>query len=418
MPKLIVPERPGFEDGKTALRRLRATFETFPFADAIRRCDPDLGVEVVDLAETPGRDESAFLAALLTAVCRPSLWLAPGFLIEAPALSGAGTGKGLLVRAICAIAFGIRPRAFTAGHERQELEKRIAADLIQAAPALFLDNVNGAVLRSDTLAAAITERPARVRVFGELRMAVLNSTAFIAITGNGLTVSEDLARRFIDCKLDAGCEDPESRPFDPGFLERIELQRIDLLSAAVTIWRFGRQNRQDLKRGRPLGSFESWCDWVRDPLLTLGCRDPVERVEMLKAHDPHRQKIAELFKAWWTHHKDELIRASELAEPVRRLIDPLGRGRQFVATALGRMAGTRAAGFVLVRQEAGGKWGAASYALHQTTTDPASGIGHRGHRGHRVSDPIPADPMTPMTPMPDGLWDAELIAVEEKSWTL
>src|SRR5215472_1212075 len=418
VPKLIVPERPGFEDGRTALRRLRATFETFPFADAIRRCDPDLGVEVVDLAEMPGRDESAFLAALLTAVCRPSLWLAPGFLIEAPALSGAGTGKGLLVRAICAIAFGILPRAFTAGHERQELEKRIAADLIQAAPALFLDNVNGAVLRSDTLAAAITERPARVRVFGELRMAVLNSTAFIAITGNGLTVSEDLARRFIDCKLDAGCEDPESRPFDPGFLERIELQRIDLLSAAVTIWRFGRQNRQDLKRGRPLGSFESWCDWVRDPLLTLGCRDPVERVEMLKAHDPHRQKIAELFKAWWTHHKDELIRASELAEPVRRLIDPLGRGRQFVATALGRMAGTRAAGFVLVRQEAGGKWGAASYALHQTTTDPASGIGHRGHRGHIVADPIPADPMTPMTPMPDGLWDAELIAVEEKSWTL
>jgi hypothetical protein len=89
-----------------------------------------------------------------------------------------------------------------------------------------------------------------------------------------------------------------------------------------------------------------------------------------------------------------------------------------VATTLGRMAGTCAAGFVLMRQEADGKWGAASYALHQTTTDAASGIGHRGHRGHRVSDPIPADPMTPMPPMPDGLWDAELIADEEKSWTL
>ncbi|HEX3418895.1 MAG TPA: hypothetical protein VHT21_21185, partial [Stellaceae bacterium] len=134
---------------------------------------------------------SAFLVALLTAICRPSIWLAPGFLIEAPALSGAGTGKGLLVRAICAIAFGIQPRAFNAGHDRQELEKRIAADLVQAAPALFLDNVNGAVLRSDTLATVITERPARVRIFGELSMAVLNSTVFIAITGNGLTVSED-----------------------------------------------------------------------------------------------------------------------------------------------------------------------------------------------------------------------------------
>jgi hypothetical protein len=219
-------------------------------------------------------------------------------------------------------------------------------------------------------------------------MAVLNSTAFIAITGNGLTVSEDLARRFIDCKLDAGCEDPERRPFGPGFLDRIEQQRIELLSAALTIWRYGRQNQQDLHRGRTLGSFETWCDWVRDPLLALGCRDPVERVEMLKAHDPYRQKIAELFGAWWKHHGSEPIRASELAEPVRCLIDPLGRGRQFVATALGKMAGTRAAGFVLMRQEADGKCGAAAYALRQSANDAADGI---GHRGHRIADPIPAD---------------------------
>jgi hypothetical protein len=165
-----------------------------------------------------------------------------------------GHRQGLLVRAICAIAFGIRPRAFTAGHDRQELEKRIAADLVQAAPALFLDNVNGAILRSDTLATVITERPARVRVFGELRMAVLNSTAFIAITGNGLTVSEDLARRFINCKLDAGCEDPESRPFGSGFLEQIEQDRVHLLSSALTIWRFGRQNPQDSNTGGRLAA--------------------------------------------------------------------------------------------------------------------------------------------------------------------
>ena len=232
----------------------------------------------------------------------------------------------MLVRAICAIAFDIRPRAFTAGHDRQELEKRIAADLVQAASALFLDNVNGAVLRSDTLATVITERPARVRVFGEPKMAVLNSTAFIAITGNGLTISEDLARRFIACKLDAGCEDPESRPFGPGFLEEVEQDRVQLVSAAATNWRFGRQNAQDLKRGRPLGSFETWCDWVRDPLLTLGCRDPVDRVEILKAHDPYRQRIAELFKTWWKYHNDKSVKAFELSEPVRRLIDPAEPG--------------------------------------------------------------------------------------------
>jgi hypothetical protein len=394
VPPLCVPERPRVGDARMALRLLREAFKTFPFADAVRRYDPVLGVEVVNLDHPPGRDESAFLIGLQTAICRASLWLAPGFLINAPQVSGAGTGKGLLVRAICAIAFGIRPRAFTAGHDRQELDKRIVAELIEAGPALFLDNANNAVLRSETLASVLTERPARVRLLGQTRMVALNSTAFVAMTGNGLGVSEDLARRINPCELDARCENPEARPFASGFLEEIERHRAELLSAALTIWRFGRQNASDLQRGRPIGSFETWGEWVRDPLLTLGCRDPVERIEVIKARDPHRQKIAELFGTWHRHHGDAPIKAVDLAEPVRHLIDPQGRGRQYVATFLGKLAGTRAAGFVLTRQEAVGVWGAATYSLRRAASEADNGIGHRGHREHRA-------PMPPMVPMPD-----------------
>src|SRR5579864_5934307 len=101
---------------------------------------------------------------------RASLWLAPGLLLTAASISGAGTGKGLLARAICQIAFGCAPSAFTAGGDRNELDKRLAADLIGAAPALLLDNVNGTNLRSDTLASVLTERPAKVRILGETRM--------------------------------------------------------------------------------------------------------------------------------------------------------------------------------------------------------------------------------------------------------
>src|SRR6516165_10382254 len=86
------------------------------------------------------------------------------------------------------------------GGERHELDKQLAAELIEAQPALFLDNANGITLRSDTLASVLTERPARVRVLGQTRMVPLNSTAFVAVTGNGLTVTEDLARRFVLCE--------------------------------------------------------------------------------------------------------------------------------------------------------------------------------------------------------------------------
>jgi hypothetical protein len=106
---------------------------------------------------------------------------------------------------------------------------------------LFLDNVNGSMLRSDTLASVLTERPARVRPLGRTQMVALNSTAFIVLTGNGLSVPVDLARRFIVCELDARCEDPEQRNFENGLLQRIEARRGEILAAALTIWRWGRQ---------------------------------------------------------------------------------------------------------------------------------------------------------------------------------
>jgi hypothetical protein len=162
---------------------------------------------------------------------------------------------------------------------------------------IFLDNVNGTMLRSDTLASVLTERPTRVRRLGRTGMVTLNSTAFIAVTGNGLTVSEDLARRFIISQLDAHCEDPEQRRFEPGFLQQIQSRRADLLGAALTIWRWGRQNAAHLDPGRPLGSFETWAEWCRDPLLALGCRDPVERIDSVKADDPQRRQIVTLFEA-------------------------------------------------------------------------------------------------------------------------
>jgi hypothetical protein len=366
VPALEIPEHPTRADAEAALRILRETFRTFPFADAPRRTDPRLGVEVVNLDLSPGTDESVFLVGLLTAICRPSLPLTPGLLVRAPESSGSGTGKGLLVRSICAIAFGVLPRAFTKGGDSQELDKRLASDLIEAAPILFLDNVNGTMLRSDLLASVLTERPCCIRLLGRTQMVALNSTALIAVTGNGVTVSEDSARRFLVCEFDARCEDPEQRPFPAGFLRKIEESRAELLGATVTIWRWGRQNAATLHGGRPLGSFEEWAEWCRDPLLTLGCRDPVERIDRVKADDPHRRLAVELFETWNAHHDERPIKAAELALPVRALIDPQGRGRHHIETRLMQLAGTCAGGFVLTRQEAAGRRGSYEFALRSS----------------------------------------------------
>jgi putative DNA primase/helicase len=400
---LDIPSQPTREDAAEALERLRLNFRTFPFKDSVR-CREN-AITVVDLNHPPKHDESAFLVALMTAVCRPSLWLAPGFLVTAPSVSGAGSGKGKLVRATCIIAFGLQPRAFTTGTERHELDKRLAAELIEAQPAVFIDNVNGIAMRSDTLASVLTERPTRVRLLGQTRMVPLNSTAFIAVTGNGLTVTEDLARRFIYCELDARCEDPELRPFAAGFLDTISSRRAELLALVLTIWRWGRQNADELDRGRPLGSFEQWAEWCRDPLLTLGCLDPVERIETLKSNDPRRQRIGELFNTWWTHHRSEPVAANNLAPHVKAILDPQSRGRQYLAAAVMSYAGTRAAGFVLSRQKPAGKWAAATYALTNESPDENSEHMAHGAHGPNGAPPNASPPTVPKGPMPDGMED-------------
>jgi len=88
----------------------------------------------------------------------------------------------------------------------------------------------------------------------------------VILTGNGLTVSEDLARRFIMVEFDPRTEYPEARPFKTDIRAEVRERRTELLAALLTIWRWGR-TATGIEPGRALGSFEQWCRWVRDPLL-------------------------------------------------------------------------------------------------------------------------------------------------------
>jgi hypothetical protein len=369
-PNLSVPEHPTKQQAASALATLRRDFCTFPFSDGVMVRHDD-GIDRVDLLHPPGQDESAFLHGLCTAAARASLWKAPGMLINGPLINGSGVGKGLLLGAVSIVAFGEAVAPFTAGHNREETDKRITTELLDGAPMLFLDNVNGRTFRSETLASALTERPARTRPMGASRSAKLNSAAFIAMGGNGLNVSEDMVRRLLQVGLDARMEEPDSRPFKPGFLTDIRGRRVELLSAIFTIMRWGRQTT--LPSGRVLGSFELWGQWVRDPLFALGCADPVEGISRAKSRDPARQRLAELFGAWWDYHRDRPVRVAELEPEVWRILDPHHQGmhmrRQWCTDALQAMDGTRSAGFLLTRSRGGGKNSVATYRLEKVSQE-------------------------------------------------
>jgi hypothetical protein len=253
IPAVNVPEQPTRAQAKASLDALRRFFRIFAFADAETIRDNALGVEVVNPTANIGLDESSFLVSLMTAVCRASLTLAPGILATAPAFSGAGTGKGLATKAICIIASGAPPSAFTSGHDAEEMDKRLTAALVEARPAIFLDNYNGKNLTSDILASALTENPCEVRPMGHTAMVKLHTRTLIAMTGNDVQIAEDMARRLIKTDYDAKIENPELRPFNRGFLDTVYEERATLLGHALTIWRWGRQNADRLTQGKPLG---------------------------------------------------------------------------------------------------------------------------------------------------------------------
>ncbi len=374
IPQVSVSERPSEADAKEALHTLRRAFRTFAFADAPRKLEKMSGangqtleVEVVDLEQNPARDESTLLVALLGAVCRPSLHLAPAIMVNAAQLSGSGSGKGLLLCGVSVIAFGVPPWRFTKGGSKgnpEELEKRVCAALLGAHPFLLLENVNNAVLQSETLESVLSDRPCRTRLFNTLEMVELYSTALIGMTGNALTPGRDLVRKVIVTSFDARTEVPALRKFPlatEAWLAHIKARRGELLSAALTIWRFGRQQEQTgcLAAGEAFGSYEQWCRWCRDPLMMLGCKDPVVQIHELREADPQRENLAEIYTTWWECHANKWVSpatrlptgAEPLAAAVREIINADGKTStpQALRTFLNKLHKNRSAGFVFER---------------------------------------------------------------------
>jgi hypothetical protein len=400
-PAVRVKAQPDAQDAAAALNKLRDTFKTFPFADAAM-VKLDSGMFVVDIGKPPQFMETGFLTALLTAVARASLWLAPGLLIGGPNYSGSGSGKGLLARSCSAIAYGIHPAAFPAGGDGVEFDKRLGAALLEGQPVVIPDNINNRMLKSEALSQFMTERPAKVRILGFSRMHVLNSAAFVMLTGNGLTLTEDLIRRFLSAAIDAKMDNPELRPFAPGFLDEVFKRRVELLEYCLTILRWGRLNEGQLIRGRTLGSYEQWCAWVRDPLLSLGCVDPVEEMLRSKMNDPQRREINAVFTKWAEHHRSDVVVVGELHQEVLDLINPQRKSDHWLRRAIEGYVDTRIGGYVLTRSKVS-EWKPATYKLLRAGTDGrdleiGEGLEEEALRAAN-------EPASPVTPVPKEVFD-------------
>ena len=211
-------------------------------------------------------DRGAMLAAILTAVCRPALDVAPGFFLDAPQQA---SGKTKAAEALGALIKGQRPgiTPFVGGPQADaELAKKIVAMAMVGETFCLVDNVTG-LWKSPVLAGLITSGHVNERVLGGNRWYRGGSRTMVVATGNNAELDLDLGRRFIRVRIDAGVECPQAREFSFDPVEMAKMNRLAIAHAALVIVQgYHAAGAPALGRG-DAGGFSTWNRLVRRVVL-------------------------------------------------------------------------------------------------------------------------------------------------------
>jgi len=328
-----------------------------PSAAEVVRARDWLAVEL--LGDFPFQEEASkahALAALLLPFVRLLIdGPTPLHLFDAPT---EGTGKTLLAKAITLVAIGREAESMAEGTADEEWRKRITAMLAGGPTFVLLDNVNRA-LDSGALASALTTTGWTDRILGLTKMATLPNTAVWLASGNNTTLSRELIRRTLWCRLDAKVEAPhERRGFrHPNLLRWAKEHRGELVAAALTLaqaW---------LAAGRPpgpqtLGMFESWAEVIGGILEVAGVPGLLGNAQTFRGTRADRTGEWRAFiLAWWQRYGTDEVGVEELFTLVTQdhLLDSvLGEGndksqRSRLGRALVRAAERVVGGFRLER---------------------------------------------------------------------
>lgn len=315
--KVTVPEHPMREDAQDALNILKRLLREFPF------------VSLIDLAVA--------LAFLLTCIVRSALDNVPLFGSSAPVR---GSGKSTLAELGAIFATGRMAAVVAATSDPDELRKRLESSLLAGDTLVSLDNLNG-VLHSDLLCQATTQAAVRVRPLGVSMQIEVPNTALFCVNGNNLSISGDLARRTLMCRLDPRCERPEEREFTANPISDALANRAVYVSAALTVLRAYILAAPRLGLSR-FGSFERWSDLVRSALVWAGEADPCESRMVIMAEDPELAALAAMLTAWFGKFGIRAVTVQQvLAEAAHEGDSDLAASVEAVATVRGRIDAQR-----------------------------------------------------------------------------
>ena len=255
-PMPTIPDHPTKENALESLEMLLGLVADFPFVDEVSK--------------------AAWVADLLGAIARPGLPTCPGAVYTAPVF---GTGKSMLMQLTNLIAYGYSTTTNYQMNE-EEIRKLLTSTLKRGQPFLSFDNFpKGTQVGSAVMAGFLTSPVHQDRLLGSNDAPSFKNRTRITMTGNNITATGDLARRFLNIPLMVK-GNKETRTFAiDDILGHVMEHRGTFLAAALTILRAA-HIAKDLPKVKVLPSFEAWSHRVQKTVVWVGLPDPVGSVKV------------------------------------------------------------------------------------------------------------------------------------------
>ena len=262
--------------------------------DALAALDQILTV-IAEFEFLEESDRSAVVAAILTALIRPSLRSAPMFAFRAPKMA---SGKSLLGDVVAMIATGRTASVMTQGKDEDEDKKRLLAVLMEGISVACIDNIEhdfgGAAMCS-----VLTQETWRDRILGKTGTATVPTNTTWIATGNNIRFVGDITTRVVLCDLDPTVERPEERVYQVNLHKYVPEHRAELVVAGLTVLRAFHVAGLPSQGLRVFGRFEEWSDRVRSALVWLGLADPCLGRARIHEYDPVGRQLKAFLVGWY-----------------------------------------------------------------------------------------------------------------------
>lgn len=312
-------------------------------------------------------DNAAAFTAMLTAAARPSLPVAPGFLVKA---HQPGSGKSYLAKIISILASPVMVPG-VAFPDANEMRKLLLATLSKSPAAIFFDDMESDVVPIDLLKMCLTEEFIAGRLLQVSKDVTVSTRTLMLFTGNNIEAVKDMSRRVLTISLDPKMEMPVARVFKrPNLADEVRGDRARFVSAALTIIRAWIAAGSPRAAVRPVATYGLWSDWCRQPIIWLGLPDPATRIFEQVLKDPDSELLGRLMTAWksvWGFGPVQVRKlVSEVSPDLRDCVEEVAvyngaTDKKRLGWWLKKQAGRIVDGLRLVRVDGGGS--AASWRI-------------------------------------------------------